>query len=154
VARRRQVKCPFASCGRPASPLISQGPPVIRLITERPGALIHPDARPAFRPAPLQLAQHARHGPPLSYVLKAWRTRYATTDGLDLDARAMLNQEEAAAVRAGVVQPDALTLWMRLADKAVHVGSPSPELIAAAALAGLAAGIRPQGFNAPDTVKP
>jgi hypothetical protein len=66
----------------------------------------------------------------------------------------MLNQEEAAAIRAGVVQPDALTLWMRLADKVVHVGSPSPELIAVAALAGFAAGIRPQGFNAPDTVKP
>ncbi len=29
----------------------------------------------------------------------------------------------------------------------VQVGSPSPELLAAAALAGLAAGLRPQGFH-------
>lgn len=81
------------------------------------------------------------------YVLAAWRSRYGVTDGVDLEARAMLGQE-AAAIRAGGVQPDALTVWMRLTDRVVQVGSPSPELIAAATLAGLAAELRPQGFEA------
>ena len=55
------------------------------------------------RPYPVTLRQQVAALP--AYVLKAWRTRYAATDGLDLQARAMLNQE-AAAARAVGVQPD------------------------------------------------
>jgi hypothetical protein len=72
---------------------------------------------------------------------------------VDLEARALLNTE-AAAVRAEGVQPDALTVWMRLTDMVVRVGSPSQELTGAATLAGLAAGLRPQGFDAPDLTRP
>ena len=87
-----------------------------------------------------------------AYILAAWRSRYVPSDGVDLEARAMLKQE-AAAIRAAGIQPDALTVWMRLADKVVQVGSPSPELVAASTLAGLAAGLRPQGFDAPAALK-
>ncbi len=100
---------------------------------------------------PITLRQQVNALP--AYVLAAWRSRYVPVDGVDLEARAMLNQE-AATVRANGVQPDALAVWMRLADQVVRVGSPSPELIAAAALAGLAAGVRPQGFNMPAAKKP
>lgn len=76
-----------------------------------PGGLRHPDTAMTSlapdKPNPVTLHQQVAALP--AYVLKAWRTRYAMTDGLDLEARAMLNQEEAAAIRAGVVQPDALT---------------------------------------------
>ncbi len=88
-----------------------------------------------------------------AYVLTAWRSRYVAVDGIDLEARAILNQE-AAAVRAGGDPPDALTVWVRLCDTVVRVGSASPELLAATALAGLAAGVRTQGFHAPDVPKP
>ena len=104
------------------------------------------------KPEPVSLRQQVAALP--LHVLTAWRSRYGVTDGVDLEARAMLGQE-AAAVRAGGVQPDALTVWMRLTDMVARVGSPAPELIAAATLAGLAAGLRPQGFEAtaaePDT---
>ncbi len=100
---------------------------------------------------PITLRQQVNVLP--AYILAAWRTRYVPTDGVDLEARALLNKE-AAAVRASGVQSDALTVWMRLTDMVVRVGSPSPELLAAAALAGLAAGVRPQGFNTPATTKP
>ncbi len=100
---------------------------------------------------PITLRQQVNSLP--AYVLAAWRSRYVPVDGVDLEARAMLNQE-AAAVRASGVQPDALTVWMQLADQVVRVGSPSPELIAASALAGLAAGIRTAGFDVPTTAKP
>lgn len=88
-----------------------------------------------------------------AHILAAWRSRYIPADGVDLEARALVNQE-AAAVRAQGKQPDALIVWMRLADLVVKVGSPSPELLAAAALAGLAGGLRPQGFDMPATGKP
>ena len=87
------------------------------------------------------------------HILAAWRSRYVRVDGVDLEARAMLNQE-ASAIRAKGERPDALAVWMRLTDLIVRVGSPSPELLAAAALAGLAAGLRPQGFDAPAAAKP
>lgn len=103
------------------------------------------------KPEPVTLRQQVAALP--LHVLAAWRSRYGVIDGVDLEARAMLDKE-AAAVRAGGVQPDALTVWMRLTDKVVRVGSPSPELIAAATLAGLAAGLRPQGFDAPSAAKP
>ena len=99
---------------------------------------------------PVTLRQQVNALP--AYVLAAWRTRYALSDGVDLEARALLDQE-AAVVRGEGGQPDARTVWMRFIDRVVRAGSPSPELVAAAALAGLAAGVRPQGFNAPD-VKP
>ncbi len=102
------------------------------------------------KPELITLRQQVAALPP--YVLAAWRSRYGVTDGMDLEARAMLGQE-AAAVRTGGVQPDALTVWVRLTDMVVRVGSPSPELVAAATLAGLAAGLRPQGFDAPTTAK-
>jgi len=104
------------------------------------------------KPEPVTLRQQVTALP--SYVLAAWRTRYGVTDGMDLEARALLNKEKEAAIRAEGVQSDALTVWMRLTDMVVRVGSPSPELIAAAALAGLAAGLRPQGFGAPTIAKP
>jgi len=87
-----------------------------------PGSLCHSDtAMTSLAPDRLDPVTLRQQVAPLPvYVLKVWRTRYAATDGLDLQARAMLNQE-AAAVRAGGVQPDALTLWIRLADKVVHV---------------------------------
>jgi len=99
---------------------------------------------------PATLRQQVGALPP--YILTAWRSRYVTVDGVDLEARAMLNQE-AAAMRAQGERPDALAVWMRLTDLVARVGSPSPELLAAAALAGLAAGLRPQGYDAPDTSK-
>ena len=88
-----------------------------------------------------------------AHIEATWRSRYIPVDGIDLEARTILNQE-AAAVRAQGTQPDALTIWMRLTDQVARIGSPSPELLAAAALAGLAAGVRTQGFNKPDTIKP
>ena len=100
---------------------------------------------------PVTLRQQVGTLPP--YILAAWRSRYVTVDGVDLQARAMLSQE-AAAIRAQGERPDALAVWMRLTDLVARVGSPSPELLAAAALAGLAAGLRPQGFDAPHTAKP
>lgn len=78
----------------------------------------------------------------------AWRSRYVPGDGVDLKARAILD-EKAAAVRAEGNPPDALTIWVRLTDMVVRVGSPSPELIAATTFAGLAAVLRPQGFEVP-----
>ena len=88
-----------------------------------------------------------------AHIVATWRSRYVPVDGIDLEARAILNQE-AAAVRAQGTQPDALTVWMRLTDQVARIGSPSPELLAAAALAGLAAGVRTQGFNKPDPIEP
>ena len=101
-------------------------------------------------PEPTTLRQQVGTLPP--YILAAWRSRYVPVDGVDLEARAMLNQE-ASAIRARGERPDALAVWIRLTDLIVQVGSPSPELIAAAALAGLAAGLRPQGFDASDAAK-
>lgn len=71
---------------------------------------------------PIMLRQQVNTLP--AYVLAAWRSRYVPVDGVDLEARAMLNQE-AATVRADGVQPDALTVWMHFADQVVRVGSPS-----------------------------
>jgi len=102
-------------------------------------------------PKPATLRQQVADLPP--YILTAWRSRFVPVDGVDLEARAMLNKE-AGAIRAEGNPPDALMVWMRLCDTVVRVGSPSPELLAAAALAGLAAGIRTAGFHAPDADKP
>ena len=81
-----------------------------------------------------------------AHIISAWRSRYAT-DGVNLEARAIIDRE--AAVRAAGQEPDAVTVWVRLADAAGRMREPPPALVAAAALAGLAAGIRTQGFDAP-----
>ena len=67
---------------------------------------------------------------------------------MDLRARAILNQE-AANLRAEGNEPNAMTVWLRLADRVVSQGNVPPELLAATALAGLATGLRPQGFDEP-----
>ena len=81
-----------------------------------------------------------------AYILTTWRSRYAN-EGTDLEARAIIDRE-AATIRASGATADALAVWMRLADAAGRMREPPPALVAAAALAGLAAGIRTQGFEA------
>ena len=44
-------------------------------------------------------------------------------------------------------QPDARTVWLRLIDQLLRLAEPPPELVAATTLAGLASGLRPQGFE-------
>lgn len=87
-----------------------------------------------------------------AYVLGAWRARYANA-GTDLEARAIIDRE-AATIRAKGEMPDALAVWMRLADAAGQTRDTPPALVAAAALAGLAAGVRTQGFEAPRNADP
>ncbi len=87
-----------------------------------------------------------------AYVLGAWRARYANA-GTDLEARAIIDRE-AATIRARGEMPDALAVWMRLADVAGQRRDTPPALLAAAALAGLAAGIRTQGFEATSSADP
>ncbi len=91
------------------------------------------------------LRQQISNLPP--YILSTWRGRYAAVEGTDLEARAIIDRD-AAVVRAGGGMPDALAVWMRLADAAGRMREPPPALVAAAALAGLAGGIRTQGFEA------
>ncbi len=95
-------------------------------------------------PKPVTLRQQVEVLP--NHILTTWRSRYVPSDGVDLEARAILNQE-VATVRSQGIAPDALTIWIRLTELVVRVGSPSPALIAATTLAGLAAGLRPQGFD-------
>ena len=52
-------------------------------------------------------------------------------------------------MRAEGQQPDAQTIWLRLIDQLLRLAEPPPELVAATALAGLASGLRPQGFEPP-----
>ena len=87
-----------------------------------------------------------------AYVLNSWRARYAN-EGTDLEARAIIDRE-AAAIRARGETPDAVAVWMRLANAAGQTRDAPPTLIAGAALAGLAAGIRTQGFEAPSSADP
>ncbi len=77
---------------------------------------------------------------------RGWRGCHVNK-GTDLEARAIIDRE-AVTVRVGWQAPDALAVWMRLADAAGRMREPPPAL-AAAALAGLAGGIRTQGFGAP-----
>ena len=74
------------------------------------------------------------------HVLAARRGRYAN-EGIELEARAIIGRE-AAGIRAAGEAADALAVWMRLADGAGRLREPPPALLAAAALAGLAAGVR------------
>ncbi len=96
------------------------------------------------------LRQQIDNLPP--YVLSVWRSRYANA-GTDLEARAIIDRE-AAAIRARGETADALAVWMRLADVAGRMRDVSPSHLAAAALAGLAAGIRTQGFEARSSAEP
>lgn len=79
-----------------------------------------------------------------AHVVSTWRSRYAS-GGMELEARAMIGRE-AATIRGRGESADALAVWMRLADVAGQMRDTPPVLLAAAALAGLAAGIRTQGF--------
>lgn len=67
-----------------------------------------------------------------------WRTRYLNDDGQELRAMAVLEKAEAK-LRAEGREVTIRTLWMALADKCVDVDD--PDLRAAAALAGMAAGM-------------
>lgn len=82
-----------------------------------------------------------------AYIVRTWRSRYAN-EGTDLEARAIIGRE-ATSIRTEGKEADALAVWMRLADAAGKMREPPPALVAAAALAGLAAGIRTQGFEVP-----
>jgi hypothetical protein len=87
-----------------------------------------------------------------AHIVGAWRSRYAN-EGTDLEARSIINRG-AVTIRASGEIADALAVWMRLADVAGRIRDISPSLLAAAALAGLAAGIRTQGFGAPANAEP
>lgn len=95
-------------------------------------------------PAPVTLRQQIQALPP--HLLTAWRTRYVATDEIAAEARAILG-DEVAAIRAEGAQPEALTVWISLTDHIGNGATPDPALTAAAALAGLAAGLRPPGFE-------
>ncbi len=82
-----------------------------------------------------------------AHIVRTWRGRYAN-EGTDLEARAIIDRE-ATTIRASGATADALAVWMRLADAAGRMREPPPALAAAAALAGLAGGIRTQGFEVP-----
>lgn len=105
----------------------------------------------AIQPDAVTLRQQVVSLP--AYVMAAWHTRYAIAEGVDLQARAVINQE-AAAMRADGHPPDARTIWLRLVEQVVLQRDAPPELVAAAALVGLAAGLRPQGFEPPATTAP
>lgn len=83
-------------------------------------------------------------------VLDAWRSRYAAGDGVELNAFALVDKA-AAALRSRGEQVDAHALWTRMADQCGQGDGPSLELRAATALVGLAAGLRPQGFDRLET---
>jgi hypothetical protein len=87
-----------------------------------------------------------------AHIVGAWRSRYAN-EGTDLEARAIIDRE-AGTIRASGATADALAVWMRLADAAGRMREPPPTLVAAAALAGLAGGIRTQGFEARSSAEP
>ncbi len=105
---------------------------------------------PSDAPATPTLRQQIDNLP--AYVLTAWRSRYAN-GGTDLEARAIIDRE-ATAIRARGETADGLAVWMRLADASGRMREPPPALVAAAALAGLACGIRTQGFFEPSSAEP
>jgi len=70
----------------------------------------------------------------------AWRLRYGVGDDAELRVQALLDRVEAALQAAG--KPATIrTVWIALADRAGT--SDDPALRAAAALAGMAMGLRP-----------
>ncbi len=73
-------------------------------------------------------------------VRAAWRSRYGVEDDAELRAHALLDRVEAALQAAG--RPATIrTAWIALADRAG--ASNDADLRAAAALAGMAMGLRP-----------
>ena len=52
------------------------------------------------------------------------------------------------------VEFSAKTVWLRLVDRVLKQGGAPPELLAVTALAGLATGLRPQGFEKPAYASP
>ncbi len=69
----------------------------------------------------------------------AWRSRYAAEGDAELRAQALLERAEAALGAAGV-PPTIRVLWIALADRAGR--SEDADMRAAAALAGMAMGLR------------
>lgn len=68
----------------------------------------------------------------------AWRTRYDADSQMEAQARALLDRAERALRNAGR-EVTIRTVWMLLADRA----GDGPDMKAAAALAGMALGLRP-----------
>lgn len=89
---------------------------------------------PYDRPAARALAEMPTE------VRAAWRSRYAADDDAVLRAQALLERAEAALAAAGV-PPTIRTLWITIADRTGR--SEDADLRAAAALAGMAMGLRP-----------
>ncbi len=73
-------------------------------------------------------------------VRAAWRGRYITEAEAELRVQALLDRAEAA-LRPGGTPVTIRTLWIALADRAGR--SDDADLRAAAALAGMAMGLRP-----------
>ena len=100
---------------------------------------------PADDPAPSSYAPYDR--PPRqaldempAEVRAAWRNRYLAETEAELRVQALLDRAEAALRSAGT-PPTIRTLWISLADRAGKSGD--ADLRAAAALAGMAMGLRP-----------
>ncbi len=69
----------------------------------------------------------------------AWHLRYCPQEGLEMRARATLANVERE-LRAAGAEVTIHALWVELADRAGHGGE--PDVRAAAALAGMAMGLR------------
>ncbi len=83
-------------------------------------------------------------------VMTAWRARYAAGGDIELNAFTLVDKV-AATLHVQGKQVDAHAIWMHLADQCGQVAKPSPEMMAATALVGLATGLRTQGFDRPET---
>ena len=84
-------------------------------------------------------------------IVSVWRSRHAN-EGTEMEACAIIDRK-AAATRAEGEIADVQAIWMRQADVAGQTRNTPPALLAAAALAGLAPGIRTQGFEAPTSTR-
>ena len=69
----------------------------------------------------------------------AWRTRHVPESGIELQAQRVMEKAEAD-MRAAGQETTVRTVWMHLADRAMR--EDMPEVRAAAALAGMAMGLR------------
>jgi len=101
----------------------------------------HPAGDPATPGYPLydRLPRQALGAMPPE-VRAAWRGRYITEAEAELRVQALLDRAEAA-LRPGSAPVTIQTLWVALADRAGR--SNDADLRAAAALAGMAMGLRP-----------
>ncbi len=99
-------------------------------------------------PSVTEASRHAPYDRPYRQVLAtlpadvraAWRRRYGVEDDGELRVHALLDRAEAALQAAG--KPATIrTVWIALADRAG--ASNDTDLLAAAALAGMATGLRP-----------